>query len=39
MALGMGLYILNYIKNSKINNKILRLSDTKLDVRCEQNIS
>lgn len=35
----MGLYILNYIKNSNINNKILRLSDTKLDVRREQNIS
>lgn len=35
----MELYSLNYIKNSKISNKILRLSDTKLDVRGEQNIA
>lgn len=36
MILGMGLYVLKYIKNSKINNKIPRLLDTKLDLRHER---
>ena len=36
MTLGIGLYTLKYIKSSKISNKILRLSGTKLDTRYEQ---
>lgn len=36
MILVMGLYVLKYIKNSKINNKIPTLFDTKLDLRHEQ---
>lgn len=36
MTLGMELYDLKYIKNSKTNDKIGRLSNIKLDVRYDQ---